>query len=107
MAVIGKIDKQGNGYVKTLAAKFRFKMTKVISPEGDKPTHKFKVDETEIGVGWKKKSDAGRDYISATFDDPSFAVALNVAIFPDDSGEGFDVVWSRRKEAPKPEAEAA
>ena len=108
MAVIGKIDKQGNGRIKTLAHRFQFKMLKVPTPQGNEPTHKFKIEDVEIGAGWKKTSETGRDYVSATFDDPSFPAPLNVAIFEDGDGEGYDVVWSRRKEAPKPEqAEAA
>ncbi len=44
-----------------------------------------------------KRSNQGRDYLSVELDDPSFASLIFAKLFNDESGEGYSLIWSRRR----------
>ncbi|KQT62070.1 MULTISPECIES: DUF736 domain-containing protein [unclassified Aureimonas] len=59
------------------------------------PSHRVYVGRAEIGAGWSKRSNEGRDYLSLKLDDPSFNAAIYANLFDDENGETFSLIWSR------------
>src|SRR5689334_8897732 len=49
----------------------------------------------ELGAAWKRKSEAGREFLSVTLDDPALSHALNAALMPSENGESAILIWSR------------
>ena len=58
----------------------------------------------ELGAAWKRTSEAGREFLSVSLDDPALAHPLSAALMPSDDGTGAILIWSR---AVKREAETA
>ena len=52
----------------------------------------------EIGGAWKRTAERSGRYLSIALDDPSFPAPLNCSAFPQNSGDGWDVVWTRPRE---------
>jgi uncharacterized protein (DUF736 family) len=50
----------------------------------------------DIGAAWKKTSEAGREYLSVSLDDPSFPAAVYARLIEDETGT-HDLIWSRSK----------
>jgi uncharacterized protein (DUF736 family) len=101
MANIGSFKKSGDefkGEIVTLSIQAKGVR---IAPEANRsndkaPTHRVYLGRAEIGAGWSQQSE-GRDYISIRLDDPSFNAPIQAALFRDEEGEGFSLVWSRRR----------
>jgi uncharacterized protein (DUF736 family) len=51
----------------------------------------------ELGAAWKRKSEAGREFLSVTLDDPALAKSLSAALMPSEDGSGAILIWSRSK----------
>ncbi|MCP1850072.1 MULTISPECIES: DUF736 domain-containing protein [unclassified Bradyrhizobium] len=100
MATIGTFKKTGNeltGEIVTLSLQAR---NVRIVPEANRsgenaPSHRVYVGRVEIGAGWSKRSNEGRDYLSLKLDDPSFTAPIFANLFDDEDGEGFSLIWSR------------
>jgi uncharacterized protein (DUF736 family) len=61
----------------------------------------------EIGAGWKRTSERGREFISIVLDDPALPAPISAAMFLADQGCNATLVWQRaQRKAPAPEAEA-
>jgi uncharacterized protein (DUF736 family) len=61
----------------------------------------------EFGAAWKRTSEKnGQEFLSVSLDDPSFAAAVNGALFVDDDGENAVLVWNRQKPEAKDKPEA-
>jgi uncharacterized protein (DUF736 family) len=100
MATIGSFKKVGNdfqGEIITLSLQAKgVRIVAESSPSNDKaPSHRVFVGRAEIGAGWSKRSEEGRDYLSLKFDDPSFNAAIYANLFEDEGGEGYTLLWSR------------
>lgn len=50
----------------------------------------------DIGAAWKKTSEAGRDYLSVTLDDPTFPAPVYTRLIEGEDGT-HDLIWSRSK----------
>ncbi|MBB4398857.1 DUF736 domain-containing protein [Bradyrhizobium sp. ERR14] len=101
MATIGTFKKTGSneftGEIVTLSLQAR---NVRIVPEANRsgenaPSHRVYVGRVEIGAGWSKRSNEGRDYLSLKLDDPSFTAPIFANLFDDEEGEGFSLIWSR------------
>lgn len=101
MATIGTFKKTGNnefnGEIVTLSLQAR---NVRIVPETSRssensPSHRVYCGRVEIGAGWPKRSNEGRDYLSLKLDDPSFTAPIFANLFDDEDGEGFSLIWSR------------
>ena len=72
------------------------------------PDYRVTVDGTpgaiELGAAWKRTSEAGRDFLSVSLDDPALAHPLSAALMPAEDGAGAILIWSRPA---KRQAEAA
>jgi uncharacterized protein (DUF736 family) len=49
----------------------------------------------ELGAAWKRKSEAGREFLSVTLDDPALPRALRAALMPSEDGTGAVLIWAR------------
>jgi uncharacterized protein (DUF736 family) len=53
------------------------------------------VGAVELGAAWKRKSEANREYLSVTLDDPALPRVLNAALMPAEDGQNAILIWSR------------
>ena len=60
------------------------------------PDFRLQAASHDIGAAWKKTSEAGREYISVTLDDPSFAATVYARLIEGEDGT-HDLIWSRSK----------
>ena len=60
------------------------------------PDFRLQAASHDIGAAWKKTSEAGRDYISVTLDDPSFPAMVYARLIEGEDGT-HDLIWSRSK----------
>ena len=88
-------------------SKVEFRPTK--GKNGKGPDYRVTVAGTpgavELGAGWKRTSEAGREYLSVSLDDPALSHPLSTALMPADDGTGAILIWSRP--STKRQAEAA
>lgn len=102
MATIGSFKKAGSEYrgeIVTLSVQAEGVR---IVPEANQsndnaPSHRVFVGRAEIGAGWSKRSNEGRNYLSLKLDDPSFNAPIFANLFDDEDGEGVSLVWSRSR----------
>jgi len=97
---IGTFTATQNGYTGTLRTlTLNVKAKLVPNAKGDKensPDFRLQAAGHDIGAAWKKTSEAGRDYLSVTLDDPSFAAAVYARLIEGEDGT-HDLIWSRSK----------
>ncbi|WFU25453.1 DUF736 domain-containing protein [Bradyrhizobium sp. CB1717] len=101
MATIGTFKKTGSneftGEIVTLSLQARnVRIVPETNRSGENaPSHRVYVGRVEIGAGWSKRSNEGRDYLSLKLDDPSFTAPIFANLFDDEDGEDFSLIWSR------------
>ncbi|MGX1413516.1 DUF736 domain-containing protein [Bradyrhizobium elkanii] len=101
MATIGTFKKTGNnefnGEIVTLSLQARnVRIVPETNRSGENaPSHRVYIGRVEVGAGWSKRSNEGRDYLSLKLDDPSFTAPIFANLFDDEEGEGFSLIWSR------------
>ena len=61
------------------------------------PDFRIFAGKAELGAAWKETSKEGREYLSVSLDDPSFAKKIDAALV--DADEGYNLVWSRSRRA--------
>lgn len=49
----------------------------------------------ELGAAWKRTSQAKREFLSVTLDDPALSRPLNTALMPSDDDSEAILIWSR------------
>jgi uncharacterized protein (DUF736 family) len=88
------------GEIKTLTlqrSKVAFRPTEGANGKG--PNYRVIVDGThgavELGAAWKRTSEAGREFLSVSLDDPALGHPLNAALMPAEDGHGAILIWSR------------
>lgn len=115
MSTIGRIQRRSTksgdvweGYVSTLIYNFRFKL--VPAPQSSNPNApKFHIvtrsnagTDVVIGAAWvktiKRGSKEGEEFLTLTFDDPSFPKSLNVAAFKNDTTGDYEITFRRRQD---------
>jgi uncharacterized protein (DUF736 family) len=102
MANIGTFTKTAKGYTGEIATLSLQKKNVRIEAETDvqndkAPTHRVYSGSVELGAGWAKQSNEGRDYLSLKLDDPSFAAPIYANLFDDEDGKTFNLIWSRSR----------
>jgi len=60
----------------------------------DAPAYRVFAGKFELGAGWEKTSDSGRDYLSIKLDDPSFLAPVYANLIEMKDGT-FNLLWSR------------
>lgn len=101
MATIGNFQQSGenefNGEIVTLslqAKKVRIVPDTRASGENT-PSHRVFVGRVEIGAGWSKQSNEGRNYLGLKLDDPSFTAPIYANLVEDEDGQSHSLIWSR------------
>jgi uncharacterized protein (DUF736 family) len=59
------------------------------------PSHRVLFGRIDLGAGWSKRSNDGRDYLSVKLDDPSLSAPIYANLFDDEGGETYSLIWSR------------
>ena len=100
MANIGTFTKTSDGYKgEIVTMSVQQKNVRIVSePDGaneNAPSHRVFVGRAEIGAGWSKRSNEGRDYLSVKLDDPSFPAPIYATLIAVDGQEGLQLIWSR------------
>jgi uncharacterized protein (DUF736 family) len=102
MANIGTFTAEKDGFAGTLRTlTLNVKVKLVPNDRGDNekaPDFRVQAAGHDIGAAWKKTSEAGRDYLSVTLDDPSFPATVYARLIEGENGM-HDLIWSRSKPA--------
>lgn len=56
----------------------------------------------ELGAAWKRTSEAGREFLSISLDDPALTHPLSAALMPAEDGSGAILIWSRQAKRSAP-----
>ncbi|KRE89710.1 hypothetical protein ASG87_03850 [Frateuria sp. Soil773] len=100
MANIGNFTAEKDGFTGTLRTlTLNAKAKLVPNDKGDSenaPDFRLQAAGHDIGAAWKKTSEAGRDYLSVTLDDPSFPAPIYARLIEDEGGV-HRLIWSRSK----------
>lgn len=101
MSTIGYFKKSGNDYQgEIVTLSLRVSGVRILEGpkvENDKsPSHRVYVGRAEIGAGWTKVSEDGREYLSLKLDDPSLNAPIFANLF-DDGEDDYILIWSRQK----------
>ncbi len=101
MANIGTFTKQGNGFsgtVRTLSLNVKVKFVPNDKSSENAPDYRIQIaGGYDLGAAWKKTSEAGRDYLSVTLDDPSLPATIYARLIEDEDGGKHSLIWSRSK----------
>jgi uncharacterized protein (DUF736 family) len=101
MANIGSFKKVGNDFQGEINTLNLAKSVRIVAEANraseNAPSHRVYVGRAEIGAAWSKRSEEGRDYLSLKLDDPSFTAPIYANLFDDEGGEGYTLLWSRRR----------
>ncbi len=96
MAIIGTFTRDDNGFsgtIKTLTLNVKAQIKKVEVSGEKSPDYRITAGTVELGAGWQKKSNAGRDYVSVKLDDPSFPAPVFASLVEQDNG--YALIWNR------------
>lgn len=100
MANIGTFTAEKDGFtgqLRTLTLNVKVKL--VPNDKGDNesaPDFRVQAASYDIGAAWKKTSEAGRESLSVTLDDPSFPATVYARLIEGENGT-HDLIWSRNK----------
>lgn len=101
MANIGTFTKNADGsYIgEIITLSVQAKNVRITSDDNrasdNAPTHLIMVGRAEIGAGWARTSNEGRNYLSLKFDDPSFIAPIYANLFQDVDGKNHTLIWTR------------
>ncbi|HEL5340000.1 TPA: DUF736 domain-containing protein [Stenotrophomonas maltophilia] len=101
MANIGTFTKNDNGFagtVRTLNLSVKVKL--VPNDKGSEKAPDYRIQTAggyDLGAAWKKTSEAGREYLLVTLDDPSLPATIYARLIEDDEGGKHSLIWSRSK----------
>lgn len=102
MANIGNFTTHNDGYIGTLRTlTLNAKAKLVPNDKGDSekaPDFRLQSGGHDIGAAWQKTSEAGREYLSITFDDPSFPAPVYARLIEGEDGK-HHLLWSRPQTA--------
>jgi len=98
MANIGTFTAEKDGFTGQLRT-LTLNVKLVPSDKGDNesaPDFHVQAASYDIGAAWKKTSEAGREYLSVTLDDPPFPATVYARLIEGVNGT-HDLIWSRSK----------
>lgn len=96
MAIIGTFTRDENGFtgtIKTLTLNVKAQIKKVDVTSEKAPDYRITAGSVDLGAGWTKTSNGGREYVSVKLDDPSFFAPVFASLVEQDGG--FALMWTR------------
>ncbi len=101
MATIGTFTKTGEQFTgEIITLSMQAKKVRIIPaerrPSDSAPSHRVFVGQAEIGAGWTKTSQGGREYLALKLDDPSFAAPVFANLVADEDTQSHRLIWSRQ-----------
>ena len=104
----GKSEDVLEGDISTLLHNFRFRLIRMLKSDNPSAPGYRAVTwndngiEIDIGAAWikhiKRGEHEGDEFLTLTFDDPSFPNRLNVAAFKNDQTGDWDIMFRRRQD---------
>lgn len=89
-----------SGEIKTLTlhrSKVTFRPAEAKNSKG--PAYRIVLEgvagHVELGAAWKRTSEAGREFLSVTLDDPALGTPFSAALMPAEDGKTAILIWSR------------
>jgi uncharacterized protein (DUF736 family) len=103
MATIGTFKKTGEEFTDEIATlNLQAKKVRIVRsdkrPSDSAPSHRIFVGQAEIGAGWTKTSQGGREYLALKLDDPSFAAPVFANLVEAEDGTTHRLIWSRQSD---------
>ena len=98
MSIIGIFTKSETGFtgtIRTATLNFKARLAEVERDNENAPDFRVYTGPAEIGAGWKKTAENGRDYVSLKLDDPSFINPIYASLFQVDDTDTYNLLWSR------------
>ncbi|ESQ78686.1 DUF736 domain-containing protein [Asticcacaulis sp. YBE204] len=98
MSIIGTFVKSETGFsgsIKTATLNFKARLVETEPASENAPDYRVYTGAAEIGAGWKRKAENGRDYISLKLDDPSFSHPIYASLFQDEDPDTYNLLWTR------------
>ncbi|SEL94894.1 Uncharacterized conserved protein, DUF736 family [Pseudoxanthomonas sp. GM95] len=100
MANIGTFTAEKDGFtgtIRTLTLNTKVKLVPNDKGGNDNaPDYRLEAAGNDIGAAWKKTSEAGRDYLSVSLDDPSFPTTIYARLLEGEDG-WHDLIWTRNR----------
>ncbi|KUY53867.1 DUF736 domain-containing protein [Burkholderia sp. RF2-non_BP3] len=100
MANIGTFTAEKDGFTGTLRTlMLNVKVKLIPNDKGDNekaPDYRLQAAGHDFGAAWKKTSEAKREYLSVTLDDPSFPATVYARLIENEDGT-YDLIWSRSR----------
>lgn len=98
MSIIGTFTKSDagiTGTVKTATLNFKARLAEAEGGSDNAPDYRIYTGQAEIGAGWKRTAENGREYISVKLDDPSFSHPIYASLFAGDDPDTYNLLWTR------------
>ncbi|HDS1730491.1 DUF736 domain-containing protein [Pseudomonas putida] len=89
MAIIGTFTANKDSFTGTLrplARNVKVKLAPNDKGSENAPDFRLQAAGHDIGAAWKKTSEAGREYLSVTFDDPLFPTTVYTRLIEGEDG---------------------
>src|ERR1700686_1639539 len=93
---IGNFKPAGDSYagvIKTLTFKTEAVFEPIEKKSEKSPDYRVTTGPTDIGVAWKKTSEAGNAYLSVRLDDPTLPSSVSCALVKTGIEHSFTLVW--------------
>lgn len=98
MATIGTFKREGSGYrgiIRTLTLEIEAEFRPCPKEHEKSPDFRIRGPHGEFGAAWKRRSSAGRDYLSCKLDDPIFAAPVYGTLIQSEDPAEYLLIWTR------------
>ena len=97
---IGNFRPVGDNYtgvIKTLTFKIDAVFETIEKKSEKAPDYRLTTGNTDIGVAWKKTSEAGNAYLSVQLDDPALPAPIQCRLVKTGVEQSHALVWERQR----------
>ena len=98
MATIGTFTREGSGYrgiIRTLTLEIQTEFRPFTKEHEKSPDFRIHGPHGEFGAAWKRRSSAGRDYLSCKLDDPIFPAPIYGTLIQCEDPGDYLLIWTR------------
>ena len=97
---IGNFKPEGDNYtgsIQTLTFTTKATFAPLEKKNGNSPDYRVDNGFTDIGVAWKKTSEAGNAYLSVQLDDPALPAPIACRLVKMGTDDSHTLVWERAR----------